>query len=253
MLVEPYNKANCIAMLNTLFPPVTESTARATPQLTPHVLKSQRDGFFRYISAIDTNGKKILDQVILHGAPPGERNGWPLVRDALDKYLRSANDMIDACAMVSDLGSLEEEESRRKGHNRKPDSGVSFGAASVSSNSGNSNNTGINASHNSSSESVLDKPLPPSPAEYPVPKSHGSTLERLTRELRKIGDSGKSKSIKKMKSNSTLASSRSEHQPSHSADASFFDVDEQKRRRLVWEASTRKTTHSKQSSSGSHQ
>ncbi|RMJ27405.1 hypothetical protein PHISP_01721 [Aspergillus sp. HF37] len=246
MLTEPYNKANCIAMLNTLFPPVTESAA-ATPQLTPQVLKTQRDGLFRYISAIDTNGKKILDQVIQHGAQPGQPNGWPLVRDALDKYLRNTNDMIDACAVVKDPASLEEEESRRKGYKghkgHKPDSGVSFGATSISS-----GNNGI--SNNNSTESVLDKPLPPSPAEDPRPKSGGSTLERLTRELRKLGESGKSKELKKMKSSSTLAS-RSENHPSHSADSSF-NIDEQKRRRLVSEANTRKRTHSKQSSSDSH-
>lgn len=247
MLTEPYNKANCIAMLNTLFPPVTESAA-ATPQLTPQVLKTQRDGLFRYISAIDTNGKKILDPVIQHGAQPGQPNGWPLVRDALDKYLRNANDMIDACAVVKGPDSLEEEEFRRKGHKghkgHKPDSGVSFTSTSISGN--------INGiSNNNSAESVLDKPLPPSPAEDPRPKSGGSALERLTRELRKLGESGKSKELKKMKSSSTLAS-RSENHPSHSADSSSFNIDEQKWRRLMSEANTRKRTHSKQSSSGSH-
>lgn len=261
MLMEPHNKANCIAMLNTLFPPVTESTAADTPHLTPQVLKTQRDGLFRYISAIDTNGKKILDPVIKHGAQPGEPNGWPLVRDALDKYLRNANDMIDACAMAKDSDSLEEEESRRKGYKghkgHKPDSGVSFGAASISSSNNGISNDSSNAisnngSNNNSTETILDKPLPPSPAQDPRPKSGGSALERLTRELRKLGESGKSKELKKMKSSSTLAS-RSENAPSHSADSSFFGIDEQKRRRLVWEANTRKRTHSKQSSSDSHQ
>lgn len=92
MLLAPFNKANCIAMLNTLFPPVTEATVTPTSQLTPQILKSQRDGFFRYISAFETNGRQILDKVITQGAPEGEANGWPLVREALDKYLRIANE-----------------------------------------------------------------------------------------------------------------------------------------------------------------
>lgn len=239
MMAEPYNKANCIAMLNTLFPPVTECTAAATPQLTPQVLKSQRDGFFRYISAVDTNGKMILDRVMQHGARPGESNGWPLVRDALDKYLRNANDIIDACSVVRDRSSLDEVESQRKGHKgHKADSGVSFGSVSTNSNGvGNSN------------ESVLDKPLPACPAqEDSHPKSGGSTLERLTRELRKLGESGKSKNLNKMRSSSAL-SSQSENMRSHSP---AFDVDEQKRRRLILEANSRKKLHSKQSSSHSH-
>lgn len=234
MLSEPYNKANCIAMLNTLFPPVTEFTTTATPQLSPHVLKSQRDGFFRYISAVDANGKQILDQVILHGAPPGEKNAWPLVRDTLDKYLRTANEIIDECHGV-DRSSLEEE-SNRKGHKgRKVDSGVSF-AASINSNDCN-----------------LDKPLPPSPSEDAHAKTGGSTLERLARELRrmKMGESGKAKSLKKARSNSALAV-RAENLTTLSGETSFFDIDDHKRKRLIWEAKSRKRTHSKQSSTDSH-
>lgn len=240
MMAEPYNKANCIAMLNTLFPPVTESTAAMTPQLTPQVLKTQRDGFFRYISAIDTNGKMILNQVMQYGARAGEPNGWPLVREALDKYLRNANDMIDVCSMVKDPSSLDELEAQRRGHKgHKADSGVSFGSVSTDSN-------GIGS--NSSIESALDKPLPPFPAQDSRPRTGGSTLERLTRELRKLGESGKSKNLQKARSSSAL-SSRSENLPNHSA---VFDVDEQKRRRLILEANSRKKIHSKQPSSNSH-
>lgn len=234
MLVEPYNKANCIAMLNTLFPPVTEFTTAATPQLTLRIMKSQRDGFFRYISAIETNGKRILEQMIQHGAQPGDNNGWPLVRDALDKYLRAVNEIIDDCAMANGLGPSSVDE-QRKGHNRKADSGVSFGS------------TQTTGTHNSS-DSVLEKPLPPSPAKEPQARS-GSTLERLARELRKIGDSGKSKNLKKMKSHSALASRTGSL--SNQSLESVFDVDEQKRRRLIWEANNRKKTHSKQPSSDS--
>ena len=230
MLAEPYNKVNCTAMLNTLFPPVPETSATPTPQLSPRVLKSQRDGIFRYVSAVETNGKSILEKIVLHGARPGEKNGWPLVREALDKYLRTANDMIDDCTMVNDADSLQQAEMERKGHKgRNVDSGVSFGASSV----------GSSYCH----EAILDKPLPPSPREK---TKGGSALERLTRELRKFSDSGKSKNLKKMQSTSAL-NARTNNSPNYSAD-SFFDVDEQKRHRLLWEARSRKKTHSKQSS-----
>lgn len=233
-MTEPYNKANCIAMLNTLFPPVSDFTT-TTPQLTPQALKSQRDGFFRYIKAIDSNDKQILDQIIRHGAQGGETNGWPLVRDALDKYLRTANEIIDECSAI-DPSSLDEEESRRNSHKgRKVDSGVSFAASIGSSNGSNDRN--------------LDKPLPPSPGGDTQAKSGGSALERLARELRKIGD-GKSKGLKKARSNSALTV-RTENIPSHPADSSLFDIDEQKRKRLIWEAKSRKRTHSKQASAES--
>ncbi|OJJ51372.1 hypothetical protein ASPZODRAFT_373557 [Penicilliopsis zonata CBS 506.65] len=217
MLLEPYNKANCIAMLNTLFPPVTEATVAPTVQLTPHILKSQRDGFFRYITSIDTNGKQILDKVIMQGAREGDENGWPLVREALDKYLRAANEIIDECTTVNDPNSVTADPEIQKGDRkgRKVDSGISFGS---------SERLACMSSNNSSSIDIHDKPLPPSPTRSKT----GSALERLAREIRKLGDAGKVKN--------------------HSDEVSYFDVDEQKRKRLIWEATNRKKNHTKQSS-----
>ncbi|EAL87335.1 uncharacterized protein AFUA_2G02380 [Aspergillus fumigatus Af293] len=245
MLLAPFNKANCIAMLNTLFPPVTEATVTPTSQLTPQILKSQRDGFFRYISAFETNGRQILDKVITQGAPEGEANGWPLVREALDKYLRIANEIIDECVLVNGPSSFEErEDPAPRGHkSRKVDSGISLESNDKlpppSIRSGNGN------------EDILDKPLPPPPEKLPHFKSGGSALDRLARELRKLGDVGKAKSLKKMRSTSALGI-RPENLPSHAPDEeSYFDTDELKRRNLIWEATTRKRTHSKQSTSDS--
>ncbi|KAF9882593.1 hypothetical protein FE257_006222 [Aspergillus nanangensis] len=243
MLITPYNRANCIAMLNTLFPPVTSSTVTPTTQLTPPILKSQRDGFFRYISAIDKNGSGILDKVIAQGAPEGETNGWPLVRDALDRYLRATNDIIDECLMVRSPASVEvDNENTGRGHKgRKVDSGISFGSSERLPST-----PSIHSSN--SSEGVLDKPLPPFPGKNTPLKSGGSTLERLARELRRLGDAGKVKGLKKMRSTSAL-SSRSENLPTNIPEhESFFEVDEMKRKRLMWEATSRKRSHSKQPS-----
>ncbi|KAL4881028.1 hypothetical protein BJY04DRAFT_64156 [Aspergillus karnatakaensis] len=236
MLMEPMNKANCIAMLNTLFPPVTDSTSSPTSQLTPEILKRQRDGFFRYISAIETNGKQILNQVIAQGAPEGESTGWPLVRDALDKYLRTANEIIDECAMVLSPASFDEGvDSTTRGHKgRKADSGISFGSLGELP-------TPSIASNNSS-EDISEKPLPPSPRGAQN-KMGGSTLERLARELRKLGDGGKAKGLRKMKSTNTL-NDREALSRASTREESFFELDEQKRKRLLW-------AHSKHSSASS--
>lgn len=230
-------------MLNTLFPPVTETTKQLTPQLTPRILKSQRDGFFRYISAIDTNGKQILDKVMMQGAREGDENGWPLVRDALGKYLRLANDVIDECSTINGPESLEpqdENEYQGRSHKgRKVDSGISFG----------SSETTTSFYSGASSTDILDKPLPPSPTHSPVIKHGGSALERLARELRKLGDTGKIKSLTKMRSSSAL-SVRSDNLPTNnSGEESCFDFDERKRKLSIWEAANRKKkAHAKQSS-----
>ncbi|EYE98149.1 uncharacterized protein EURHEDRAFT_448938 [Aspergillus ruber CBS 135680] len=230
LLSEPYNKANCIALLNTLFPPVTEFTVTPTPQLSTKTLKAQRDGFFRYITAVDTNGKQILEKLMMQGAREGETNNWTVIREALDKYLRLANEIIDECTAVTGPASLGEDEFRR---GRKVDSGISFVSAHKPMSSVSSGPTAED----------LDKPLPPSPNS----KRGGSTLERLARELRKLGDSGVSKNLRKMKSSAALSSRPGTPSPT---EQSSFDMDDQKRRRFLWEASNRRT-HSKQPSSDS--
>lgn len=220
MLLEPYNKATCIAMLNTLFPPVTQATKQPTPQLTPRVLKSQRDGFFRYISAVDTTGKHVLDQVRMQGARPGEDNGWPLVHEALCQYLELTADIIDQCTGVDGPESLDQ---GKDGKTRKADSGISFGSSEMPARSLHSN---------SSSVDIGNKPLPTSPSQNSNVKPSGSALERLARELRRIGDSHKIKGLSKMRSNSAL-SLRSEN-PSmvDMNEESTMNIDDRKRKRF---------------------
>ncbi|PYI07249.1 hypothetical protein BO78DRAFT_386170 [Aspergillus sclerotiicarbonarius CBS 121057] len=240
MLMEPFNKANCIAMLNTLFPPVTEATVPPTSHLTPQILKSQRDGFFRYIAAVEANGPDVLTKVIAQGAPKGADNGWPLVREALDKYLRTANEIIDECTMVNGPTSVDEGiESQPRGHKgRKVDSGISFGSSEKLLSSPVDSSKGV--------EVVSEKPLPPPPSPKGATHKSGSALERLAREIRKLGDAGKARNLKKMRSTSALGVRSDNNVGRSTEDNSLFEVDEQKRRRLLWEASNRKKAHAKQ-------
>ena len=235
MSLLPFNKANCLAMLNTLYPPV--STVQPTAQLTSKILTSQRNGFFRYIQGVERNGADILHNLIDQGKRPGDINGWAAVRDTVDKYLRAANSIIDECFEITGPDSLSptSEENIRK--SRKTDSGVSFATGDRPSTS------------SSGSSKTREKPLPPSP-EPKLPRQGGSTLEKIAREIRKIrsrndmrNDAKKetkerSRSLKKMKSASALVE-RDGNIASSSSDGTNppnFDAEEMKRKRLIWEA-----------------
>jgi hypothetical protein len=292
----PFNKANCIAMLNTVYPPPNIQFVQPTHQLTPAILSAQRNGFFRYITAVEKNGTPVLKSLISQGQRPGEESGWSSVRETMDKYLRMANGIIDECYEITGKDSVQspvsasfsgtdiEDEKRRK-----VDSGISFTSSS---------NRGSVQSHQtrpSTSSSITthsrsqstEKPLPPHPQDM-VHKPAGSTLERIAREIRKIRsrgdirDAARSKpsttvaadismtdadapppptpgkdrklrlrpSLMKMRSSSALkekdanaAGSRPasrEDGRSESDDGPAFNVEEMKRKRMVWEAQQKK-------------
>ncbi|MCJ1471367.1 hypothetical protein MMC13_000006 [Lambiella insularis] len=259
MRLSPFSKPNCIAMLNTLYPP--NSHLPPTPQLTPTILTAQRNAFFRYIQAVERNGRSVLANLENQSRRQGESNGWPSVRDIVDKYLRTANTVIDECVAIKGAEDLEPCEKGKTG--RRADSGVSFAS-------------GDRPSTSTSAGSVnIDKPLPASPGKTqaqtncvypPTPsKTRGSTLERIAREIRRIKSrntsSGskskddydynspapasldKKRSLKKMKSASVLGRSGSEKKRSHSRGGSggrtgegLFDIDEARREQLLKEA-----------------
>ena len=232
----PFNKANCIAMLNTLYPPTTIN--QPTPQLTSAILASQRNGFFRYIQGVEKNGYGILSNLENQGRRPGELNGWTVTRETVDKYLRAANGVIDECVEITGVDSFDPEadDPHRKG--KRADSGISFmtgGRPSTSS---------------SSSSKSKDKPLPPFP-EPVTPKKGGSTLERIAKELRKMKSRNdiketarkeeklKTKSLKKMRSASALGNRDANiGLLGDGRETPAFDVDEMKRNRMNWEATS---------------
>ena len=221
MMLEPNDKVNHIAMLNTLFPPVTNSTVAPTRGLPPQILQAQRDGFFRYINALETKGTGILTSVMMQGAPAGHPNSWPLVYDSLDKYLTLVNEVIDECAVVDDPAHLGEPSSPRHPKRGKIDSGISIGS-------------------NNSEVSLAKDDADKTPSQFPIPqKTNGSALERLAAEIRRLGPKAKSKNLRKMKSTTTLGV-RPGSQNSYT-DGSFFELDDQKRR-IIDEATNRKNS-----------
>ena len=140
----PFNKANCVAMLNTLYPPVGMPNApfvQPTAQLTSQILSNQRNAFFRYITAVEKNGAAVLSNLMDQHKRARERTGWPSLRETLDNYLRMANNIIEECIEITghepspiaaSFASVETDEDSKK---RDWDSGISFGSSTDSSRS----------------------------------------------------------------------------------------------------------------------
>ena len=261
MRLEPFSKANSIAMLNTLYPPTT--AILPTRQLTGHILESQRNAFFRYIQAVEKNGKGVLKNLELQGKRKEDANGWIVVRETVDKYLRTSNGVIEECLEVLGPEYFDPETEARRRGDKRADSGVSFATGDRPSTS--------SSSGGKSSTSTIDKPLPaspprpaaptrPAPREPPTPKKQGTTLERIARELRNLrsrndvkeisnnynGSSPelrepKGRSLKKMKSTSSIGGMRAKHARLGSDEAmTDFNIDDARRQRMIWEAQREK-------------
>jgi len=175
----PFNKYNCLAMLNTLYPPMC--TIQPTASLTPTVMRHQRDQFFKYIQAVEQSGVSVLQRLSQQGKLPGDENGWPATRNTLDSYLRVANSLIDDCNQVTcaeDLGRRPSASSKRS----KADSGVSFGSVG---------HRGTSITEDVERSSTVLSTLAVSHNNSPMWQfSRGfSKLERIAAELRKIKNS----------------------------------------------------------------
>lgn len=254
MRLEPFSKANSIAMLNTLYPPAT--IAPPTRQLTSTILSSQRSAFFRYIQAVEKNGKGILKNLEIQGKRTEDTNGWAIVRETVDKYLRTANGVIEECLEVTDADFFSSSASGEGSHRtqRRADSGVSFVV-------GDRPSTGSSTSSihkQSKSASYINKPLPASPkppqpsrstTAPPTPKKRGTTLEKIARglgnfrsrhDIKEIGgnveNQERNRSLRKMKSASSIGGLRAKHARTASDEQNLFEIDDAKRQRLILEA-----------------
>lgn len=268
MRLEPFSKPNSIAMLNTLYPP--SSGTPPTRQITSTILTSQRHAFFRYIQAVEKNGKSVLKTLEQQGVRSGEPNGWIAVREVVDKYLRAANGIIEECAHVTGTDTFDpKSDEYRRNSERRTDSGISFATtdrpSTGSSNSSRANSIPTTVSTSRTNSIDKSKPLPECPNSnisniQPLsPKKRGTTLEKIAREIRNLRsrndvreldrrypndtskpqDPSKAKALKKMKSTSSLGAVRAKHARSGSSDYSSipsFEIDDLKRERLIQEA-----------------
>ncbi|MCJ1441091.1 MAG: hypothetical protein MMC23_001577 [Stictis urceolatum] len=124
MRLMPFNKVNCTAMLDTLYP--KHYSAPPTPQLTETILNSQRNAFRRYIEAVEANGRNVLQTLEHQSRRDGDTNGWPVVREIVDKYLTSTNNLLDECNAVKGPEDFVPSQTPTPGPSARVDSGVSF-------------------------------------------------------------------------------------------------------------------------------
>ena len=247
----PFNKHNCVAMLNTLYPPMIAT--QPTSKLTPAILKKQRDGFFTYIRSVEKSGPRILGNLMQQGKGPTDVNGWIAVTRTLGMYLQLANSIISECSEVSDVqavSSRKNSDLKSSRQPRKADSGVSFGSVDIPS-----------TRSNSISE-------PKSPTETARPKTpsgsrHGSTLEKIARGLKTIGRSRtnvtemindptpaqappeKTKTLRKMRSMGAIEGRKRGKDDFSALDSTpSFDADEMRRQRMRFEAGAVATKNS---------
>ncbi|KAF2495225.1 hypothetical protein BU16DRAFT_539211 [Lophium mytilinum] len=172
MSAVPYNKHNCVAMLNTLYPPPHPGfDTQLVKGLTADAYKQQRDGFFKYITAVGKRGPASLENLRMQGALEGQQDGWRQTALSLEKFLSVAKQIIDDCSNIYSIEQLEpvQEAPIRKG--KKTDSGVSF-----------------SSSRRPSTSAGKEVPLPKFSAPTPhKPSQKGlSTLEKISREFKRM-------------------------------------------------------------------
>ena len=265
MRLTPFNKPNCISMLNTLYPPTYGS--QPTLQLTENVLNAQRNAFFRYIQAVEKNGKEVLANLENASRRQGDTNGWPVVRDIVDVYLRKANGVIEDCMAVK---GPEDFEAVNK--DSRTDSGVSFSSdvdqRPVLEKRPTLNTRPSTSMGSSASSSISERggiAMVPGMGER---KPSVGTFERIARELRRIKSrSAESKdvrespeglakkpsinqrpSLRMMRSTSALNHETPKKDGKHSRDNSSdrsggqfqYTIDEAQRERLIREAQRQK-------------
>ena len=246
--LSPFNKHNCVAMLNTLYPPVIST--QPTTRLTREILKHQRDGFFKYIQSVEKHGESVLQNLMLQGKGPADGNGWVAVTRTLSQYLQLANSIINECTEITDVHQLtprKNSDSQRplSKQQRKADSGVSFTSVDIPSTRSNS----------------IAEPVSPTETarpKTPIISSKGSSsaLEKIARGLKSIGRSRtdvtemisdetppppvpeKNKTLRKMKSMGSLDSRKgSKVDLAAAAEASrSFNPDQMRIQRMKFEA-----------------
>ncbi|KAF9732917.1 hypothetical protein PMIN06_012370 [Paraphaeosphaeria minitans] len=236
--LQPFNKLNCMGMLNTLLPPQPASGGRLpSPLLTQQTLRQERESFFHYIRQVQKSGPGCLEVLT-----QGETTKWSVVQKQVDKYLRVAKNIIDDCMTTMGTEDFKSVDEPRKG--KKTDSGVSFGSDNRRP------STGSSTHDRTLPEALVDR--------EPTPKGL-SKLEKLSREFKRmrvtsrpevkemvkmeqdlpmVGENQgkkikKARSLASLRGRSSVAASAAHRKGS---DAVPFDAEEMKRARQLYEA-----------------
>ncbi|KAF8537110.1 hypothetical protein BDD12DRAFT_918164 [Trichophaea hybrida] len=154
-----FNKCNCVALLNTLYPLEEEDI---NVHLTATVLSNQRKALWKYIIGVEKNGVGILDTV-------RDANNWKNTSDFVHQYTKAALDMIQKAEDLSrptSYGSFQSDTS-----------------VEVEPTSPKKSNVRRHRDSNESSEGEFEG------------TGRRSTLEKIVRGLAKLGGSGSSKKI----------------------------------------------------------
>jgi len=153
-----FNKCNCVAFLNTLYP-IEEEDINAV--LTANTLAVQRQALWKYIIAVERNGPGILDTV-------RNQTEWKRISDNVHDYCERSLAMIQTAedlARPASLGSFQ--------------SDISVEMEPISP----KNSFGRRDSGNESSESEFEA------------SGKRSTLEKIVRGLAKLGVSSHHKKV----------------------------------------------------------
>lgn len=170
--IQPFNKLNCVGMLNTLLPPTHTQTKPPSPLLDVKTLQRERDGFFEYIRLVQKNGPDVMQTVKDMNKGLEDENGWPAVQRIVDKYLKVSKQLIDDCLATAGPESFERySDNYKTSKKEKKDSGISFGSSTRRPSVGSSLH-----------EQQVPEPMPTFSASVKGP----STLERITREFRRM-------------------------------------------------------------------
>jgi hypothetical protein len=170
--MEPFNKLNCMGMLNTLLPPMRPQSKLPSPLLDLETLKDEREGFFEYIRLVQKNGPSVLKSVLDMNKGPEDETGWPAVQRIVDKYTKVAKQMVDDCLATAGPESFDRYSDEYKtGKKEKKDSGISFGGS---------------MRRPSVVSSLYEQQAPEPMPIFTTTTKGSSTLERITREFRRM-------------------------------------------------------------------
>jgi len=258
MSLTPFSKANNLAMLNSLYPPIISPTS--SYPISAATMNVHRDTYFAHIIEVERFGTSVIAHLVQKGRRSGEENGWPKVRQVLDQYLQTCTSLIDECLQIVNINEANDISINGGRSGRKVDSGISFGQPSRKS------STSSEKSHE-----ILLLPVEeqrPSSRSGSIQIRTSSTLEKIARELRLLRRTNTdvsemmphiepktvndispttssnepqplSKSLRKMKSLSSItlrrsASKQTLNLPS-TKEMPHFDAQEMKKHRLAFE------------------